>query len=273
MNEPREYKNSIFYTLLVIIIVGGSIFALLAVIGIEQTGFIMLPMAVVFGIFSISFLYMAASRTTISEDEISSKTMFSTKTLKWNEIARVSGSGYAIKLHNVHEDVIVAVSPRLPGYQEIVEQIGIKRPDLFNPQQYSKMRGSLLRVLAQSLVGLSIIGVAVFVFTIRKSEDSLFPLVLTIAAGLFIIGAALLAPQSVLIQGKSIIIGYLFTRKTLTAAEVSSIYFGYAQTRRGGKNYYMLISIRQGSAIRISRLKPSLPIAYLVLKNWHKQNT
>jgi len=278
MNQPREYKNSLFYTLLVIIVVGASIFTLLALIGVEQTGFIMLPLAVVFAIFSAAFLYTAVSKTSVSEDEISSKNLFGTKTLKWSEIARVSGNGYATKLHNSDGDVTVALSSRLPGYQEVVELIGAKRPELFNPQGYSKMSKGLMgvvSVLALSFMGLGFSALGVFAYIISDSKD-MKDVMLSAAGvlmGLAFTGMYLFAPWSVTIQGRSLTIGYLFTRKTLTAEEIASINFGHAQTRRGGRNYYVLIAKKGGAGIQISGLKPSVPIAYLVLKNWHTQNT
>lgn len=64
---------------------------------------------------------------------------------------------------------------------------------------------------------------------------------------------------------------YLFSEKTLLADEIVSIALSFTQTRNG-KNYFILISQSNRKSLRISGLSPSLPIAYLVLKNWHKQN-
>jgi len=277
MNEPREYKNSVFYTLLVIIIVGISIFALLFVIGVEQTGFIMLPLAVVFTIFSIAFLYMAASATAVSEDEISSKTLFGVKTLKWSEIARVSGRGQTIKLHNFDSDVTITLRPRQPGYEEIIERIGAKRPDLFDPKECSKASKGwmgLINLLAASLLGLGFSALGVFAYIISDSKDTkdIMISVACVLMGLFFTGMYLFVPWSVAIQEKSITVGYLFKRKRLTIEDISSISLGVAQTRRGGRNYYVFIGKRDGVGIQISGLKPSVPIVYLVLKNWYKQN-
>ncbi len=274
MNLPRENKNSVFYALLVIIVVGASIFGLLFAIGLDKTGFIMLPLAVVFAIFSMGLLYLSASKTVVSEDEVTSKTMFSQKTLKWSEVARVSGSGHAIKLHNSDGDVTIPISPRLVGYQEIVEWLGAKRPDLFNQQEYSRVRVNLLSILMQLLGGLSLIIFGVLPFILGDySSRVIISFIVIILMGFYIIGAALLAPWSISIQGKTIEIGYLFSRKTLTVHDVSSVYLGYSQTRRGRRNYYVQISKREGRAVRFSSLKPSMPIAYLVFKNWHTQGT
>lgn len=274
MNLPRENKNSVFYALLVIIVVGASIFGLLFAIGVEKTGFIMLPLAVVFTIFSMGLLYLSASKTVASEDEITSKTMFSAKTLKWSEVARVSGSGHAIKLHNSDGDVTIAISPRVPGYQEIVEWLGAKRPDLFNQQEYSRVRVNLLSILMRLFGGLSLIIIGILPFILGDySREVMISFIITILVGVYIIGAALFAPWAVSIQGKSIEIGYLFTHKTLTVHDVSSVYFGYSQTRRGRRNYYVQISKREGSVVRFSSLKPSMPIAYLIFKNWYTQST
>jgi hypothetical protein len=73
--------------------------------------------------------------------------LLGSKTLRWTEIARVSGRGYGIKLHNFDEDVTVAPMYRLPGYEEVIEWIGRKRPDLFGAQEFSEMKRGYLQLL------------------------------------------------------------------------------------------------------------------------------
>jgi hypothetical protein len=268
MNEPRIYKQPVFNWIAIVfltIVLFGGVFGM----SISRDFTLLLIFAIIF-ILLIGFsIFSLTAKTIISEDEISSQNLLGTKTLRWSEISRVSGSGYGIKLHNYDGDVTVAPSPQLPGYEEVIEIIGAKRPDLFNPQEYSEMTRGWMGILAQSFAGLVAIGFGIFIYL--DTKEFVFPLIFAFVIGLVIIGMAVFAPQSVTIDGNSIIVNYLFNQKTLRANEIDSISLGYTQTRNG-KNYYVQITQKSGGNIRISNVKPNLPVAYHVLKNWHKKN-
>jgi hypothetical protein len=82
----------------------------------------------------------------------------------------------------------------------------------------------------------------------------------------------LFQPQSVTLDGKSLRLKYLSGEKTLLADEIVSVELRFTQTRNG-KNYFVLLTQTNRKSLRISGLNPSLPIVYLVLKNWHKKNS
>jgi hypothetical protein len=121
MNEPREYKNQSYGTGVIILVFGIALFAVLAISVDKQLRFIMLPFAGIIFLFFLVTIFFSTSKVYVSNDEIASKNLFGTNTLKWNEIARVSGSGNTIKLHNADGDITVSPSARLAGYEEIVE--------------------------------------------------------------------------------------------------------------------------------------------------------
>ncbi|HNO31083.1 MAG TPA: PH domain-containing protein, partial [Anaerolineales bacterium] len=127
MNEPRVYKNST--TVLILILV--FFVALLAAIffGLESESWTTLIPVALLGVFILlSVFFIASSKVTLSEDGIIIRNLLGEKSLRWNEVNRVSGSGSRIKLHNFDEDVTLTPNPQLPGYEEIVEWIGRKRP-------------------------------------------------------------------------------------------------------------------------------------------------
>jgi hypothetical protein len=66
-------------------------------------------------------------------------------------------------------------------------------------------------------------------------------------------------------------IKYFLSEKTLLADEIQSVQFTF-QRSRNGKIYFVLLHLVNRKSVRISGLNPSLPVVYLVLKNWHKQN-
>jgi hypothetical protein len=215
-------------------------------------------------------VFNATSQTIVSDDEISTKNLLGTKSLRWNEISRVSGRGYAIKLHNSDGDITVAPNPQLPGYEDVVERIGMKHPNLFDPQEYGEMSKSWTGVITLPLVGILFIGFGLFIFT--QADNIFFPLLMLSVIGIVFIGTPLTSPQAVTIQGDSITIGYLFRQKTLLAKEITSIDLRYTQTRNG-KNYFVVVTPVSGGAIRLSGLRPNLPVTFLVLRNWHGKNT
>jgi Na+/melibiose symporter-like transporter len=275
LNEPRIYKHSPIQIGLTIFIFGALGIGLL--VSMDSADFqALIPIAGLFGIIFLIVLYSMTIKTILSDSEISTQSLLGTKSLRWNEINRVSGRGYGIKLHNFDGDVTVTPSQQLPRYEEIVELIGVKRPDLFNPLEYSEMKKGWstwvsFAVFALILIG-TVIGFGVSFFNSPRTTAALF-MPMLIAAVIFIVffGLIFSSPQSLTLNGNSMFIKYLFSEKTMPADEIASVELRFTQTRNG-KNYFILISQRNKKTLRISGLSPSLPIAYLVLKNWHKKN-
>jgi hypothetical protein len=267
-NEPRTYRNSPFQIVLVVV--------LFLVLGI---GFLasfnssdilwMIPMAGILGITFLSVLFSMSAKTTLSDSGISTQTLLGTKSLAWNEISRVSGSGNAIKLHNNFGDVTVTPRVQLPGYDEVVNMIGDKRPDLFNPMEYGEMSKSWLGTILLPVVGVFFIGFGIFLYS--QTQDNLSPLIVFIIIGLVFGSMVFTQPRSVSIQGNSILIQYFFNRKTLSADEIASIDLRYTQTRNG-KHYFIALTLANKKVVRIAGVGPSLPIVYLVLRNWRRKN-
>lgn len=275
MNEPRVYKHSPFGFLVIILLFGGMlVFFFVSMAQDEPIFFI--PILLLFGLIGFVSLLQFFMKITISDEEISSQTILGTKTLRWSEISRVSGRGYGIKLHNFDEDVTIAPSPQLPGYEEIVEWIGTKRPDLFNPLEYSEMKrgwGFIFGLLVLGLVGVGIVGV--FIMQGLSSPDSAVVLAPLLVFGVMVLvffWMILSVPQSLTLEGNSLILKYLFNTKTLRADEIASVFFGYTRTRNG-KQYYISLQLTNRRQVRVSGLGLSMPVAYHVLKNWHKRNT
>ena len=273
MNEPRVYKNSPFLFGLLFVMFAVLLFAFF--FAARDNDFsnpiVMVLFALVFGLLFMFLVFSATSQTSISDDEISTKNLLGTKSLRWSEISRVSGRGYAIKLHNFDEDVKVAPSPQLPGYEEVVNWIGVKRPDLFSPLEYAEMSRSWTSTIIFSLAGLFLlVGLGFFVLT--QAGNILIPFLVFVVFGAVSVVSVFTTPQAIAIQGNSIVIGYLFNQKTFSANEIASVDLRYTQTRNG-KNYFITLALGNRKTIRISGLRPSLPVVFLVLKNWHRENT
>jgi len=270
INEPRTYRHSPIQLGFVILVFGVFGVGLLTIVNSTDYLFL-IPLAVFFGIIFITMLYSMTTKTTISDNEISTQTVLGTKSLTWSEINRVSGRGNAIKLHNSDGDVTVAPNQQLPGYEEIVEWVGIKRPDLFTPQEYSEMTKSWINGILLPFLGLIVIGFGAFLIFQLNTTDSFFPILIFFMIGIVILVTSFSAPQSLTIDGKSLLVKYLFNQKTILADEIKFVELKH-QSTRNGKVYFIMLNLISKKTVRISGLNPSLPIVYLTLKNWHRKN-
>ena len=275
LNEPRSYGHSPVQIGLVVLVFSVLGVGLLLALGKSEFQ-LLIPFAGFYGITFLIVLYSLTAKAVISDNEILTQTMLGVKSLTWSEISRVSGRGYGIKLHNFGGDVTVAPSSQLPHYEEIVDWIGIKRPDLFNPLEYGEMeRGwsqwALLVPFALILAGVFAgFGVS-FLRTPQNSEVLFVPMFFVVIIAVVFFGMIFSSPQSLTLNGKTMLLKYLFNEKTLLADEIVSVDLRFTQTRNG-RNYFILLTQPNRRSVRISGLSPSLPIAYLVLKNWHKKN-
>lgn len=268
MNEPRVYKNSPA-TLMVVIVFFIIILASITFTAVFDLTITMLIGAFGVLVFLIIFLSVS-SKAILSDDEVTSQNILSSKTLRWTEITRVSGTGNGIKLHN--EDTTVSINPRLPGYEEIIEIIGQKRADLFSAQEFSEMRRGLGSYFGFFIIGVLFVGIiGAFFFLSDFSSESFLSLAFTLIFLLVFLWMFLSSPQSLTIEDRNLRVKYLVSEKNVSTEEVAGIYFAHTRTRRGGKQYYVSIRLRNGKDIRVSGLNIGLPVAYLVLKNWHKK--
>lgn len=274
MNEPRVFKNSpvivVVIVIMFLILMGGILFTTSG-----EDSIIVLPVAL-FSLFIFGLIFVANSaKVTITDEDITAQNIFGSRTLRWSEIHRVSGRGYEIKLHNYDGDVTVHPSSGLPGYEQIVDIIGAKRPDLFSPQEFNEFRRGLLPFVMMALVVLLILGgmVGVLFGILNSSPDtpiaSLMPLAIFLFIAVMIGGMALSIPRMVSLEGNSLYLKYLFSEKTIRADEIKYVQLWYTQSRNG-KHYYVAVQLTNGKQIRLSGLGVSMPIAYLVLKNWHQ---
>lgn len=276
MKEPRVYKSSpmVFVVLLIFfaLLFGGIIFG----VGLQDVSFILPMVAIVILLLVFAFVAQFAT-VTVSEEEISVQKLFGTKSLRWTEVDHVSGRGYTLKLHNRDEDVKLSISPRLPGYEEIVEFVGMKRPDLFSPNEYGEMKRGLTAYILMFLFITVILGVTVaFVYSTMDTPGSTpaqyLPLLVFIIMVLFFGAMVFSVPRSLTLDGNTLNLKYIFGEKSVRADEVALIQIRFTQSRNG-KQYFINLSLRNRKDIQLRGLGVGLPIAYLVLKNWHKSHT
>ncbi len=271
MNEPRVYRHSPFMLVLIVLIFGLLAVGMFVTLG-QDDYYFLLPFGGIFVVILLISLYSITLKTIISDTEISTQSILSTKTLNWSEINRVSGRGNGIKLHNFDGNITVTPSPQLPGYEEVIEWIGIKRPDLFNPQEHSEMKRNWVNnILLLFVVLLLFAGFSGLTIFNSEPSEAWIPLVFFFIIGMVVLVATLSSPQSVTMDGRSLLLKYVFNQSSLPADEIQSVELRNQRTRNG-RVYFIVLNLTNGKSIRLSALNPSLPIAFLTLKNWHNKN-
>jgi len=267
LNEPRTYRYSTVRLVLLIALLVLSGTAPFIILGNVDSVYILISWMLI-GLIMLISIYSLTRSTTISTDGISSRTIFGERSLNWNEIDSVSGRGNGIKLHGRDGDV-VAPSPQLPGYPEVIEIIGAKRPDLFKPAEQSVMYRNWIGSLLFLAIGAVSVGAGIYLYLDPRETESPMPLIfLAVLAVAFVI-AIFSSVLALKFEGTTLTVRYLLGRKTLKPDEVRSVVFGVTQTRNG-KSYNVHIFTTRGRTITFSGIGPSLPIVYLVLKNWHQ---
>jgi hypothetical protein len=267
LNEPRTYRHTRFQLVAMVVIFAAAGFILFtSTDSVDMVSVI--PVGIIFVAVVCAIILSLSSFATISETEITSGNILGSRTLAWSEINRVSGSGYRIKLHNTDGDVTVSPSAQLPEYEEIVDWISRKRPDLFNSQEFPRMSRSWVTFLPFILL---VLFAGIFAVVAILSSGiwilSVFFLIVTLMGSVTVFSS----PQSITIDGRSLIVKYLTQERTLPADEIKSVEFA-EQRSRNGRRYYVVLNLPGNKIIRISSMKPGLPIVYLTLKNWHERN-
>ena len=275
LTEPRIYRYSTIRLVLLIILllvlgigpfmILGSDYSLYALLGFAFIGLIM-----------VISIYSLTRSTTVSNDGISVRSLLGERSLSWSEINSVSGHGNAIRLHNRDGDVTVAPSPQLPGYAEVIEMIGAKRPDLFNPANYNAMSRNWLSSLWFLVMGMFLVGIGIFLyldagqiyFDLGELE-SMMPVIFLAVVVVAFVAAIFMSVLSLRLDGASLTIRYLLSQKVLKPEEVRTVGLDIRQTR-SGKSYAIFMFTNRNRTIRFSGIGPSLPIVYLVLKNWQQ---
>ena len=266
LNEPRTYRYSTARLVLLIILL--LLLGIVPFVILDSANFLFILLSFAFvGLIILISIYSLTRSTTISNDGISARSLLGESILNWREIDSVSGRGNAIKLHNRDGDVTVAPSPHLPGYPEVIEMIGAKRPDLFNPANYGAMSRNWLNSLLFLVGGVLIIGIGIYLYF--ESNETVMPILFLVVVGLGFIASIFMSVLSLKFEDSLLTIRHLLSKSSLKPEDIHSIGLNVTQTR-SGKSYHIVMFTKNNRTIRFSGIGPSLPVVYLVLKNWHQ---
>ncbi len=268
MNEPRIYRHprsEVVLAFLVIFLLG--IFAIvLAFIGTDWMTALTMG---VFAVFVAAYaVVMFSYSVSISATGISSRMLWVEKSLAWSEIRGVKGSDQSLKLQDMDGSVTVSVHSHLPGFEEIVVQIGEKRPDLFAPPAFDEMKRGLSSILPMIVVLFVLAGGAFFLSS--SGEEAWILLVLFAALGVFLVVTLATALRAVVLETGTLRIEYPFRERIIRADEIEAAQLAYQNTRHG-KVYFAQLLLVGGKKVKLTGLQPGAPATYLALREWHKR--
>jgi hypothetical protein len=268
LREPRTYRYSTIRLVLLIVLLLLLAVVPFVVLGGVNFQYIVFSAAVI-GLIMLVSVFSLTRSTTISNDGISTRSLLGESALNWSEINSVSGSGNAIRLHNRDGDVTVAPSPHLPGYPEVIEMIGAKRLDLFDPARYSVMSRNWLKSFLSLSILVLLLGAGIYLYTQSSRTETMMPTLFLGMVALGLISSVFMSVLSLRIDASLLTVRYLLKKIVLKADDVHSIVLNVMQTRTG-KSYHIVIFTKQNRTIRFSGIGPGLPVTYLVLRNWHQ---
>jgi hypothetical protein len=269
VNEPRTYRHSpVVYILLLVavLLIAGLAHPLMLRGETVLLPFLAIPIAIILAL----AVYRLTGEVVVSDSEIASRHLWSTRSLAWRDIHRISGTNGGLKLHNFDDDVTVTLDAQLPRFEEVAETIAAKRPELFAAPELQALARNPFLLAFQILLGLGIVALDIWIITQTNSQARISALVFA-AIGLYLFVSVLMAPRAIAIEGANLVVKYLAGESTLRADEIRAVQLNFHRTRNG-RMYYVELNRKDGKTIRIAQLQGGPMLAYLVLREWHRKH-
>lgn len=137
------------------------------------------------------------------------------------------------------------------------------------------MERSLISSIIQIIVLLFIASLLIMGFSgylVLEGNGAWIIVVFIAVIGIVVAAMFLGLPQSVMFEGSSLIVKYIFKETTYLASEIESVNL-ISQRTRNGRVYFAQLVLENKKKVNISNLKPGAAVTYLVLKKWHKKQT
>jgi hypothetical protein len=219
------------------------------------------------GLMISASIYYLTIIVRISDVEITSRNWLGSKSLCWNEIARVSTRGQNIRLCNSSEDITLSIDAQMDRYEEILDILYKQRPDLFDADKHDTMSvGTIARIVT---IGLGLLAIAASI-PFMYDEEMWFLSPLFIGLGLWIIVVFFLSPKSAVLENDTLHILYFFRENSFSVEEIQCFSLEKRRTR-DGYIYFVQVKLKNGKPIKLSTTKPGSVVTYQILKRWHEK--
>lgn len=227
-----------------------------------------LIVVVIFVINLFIFLGYVASSVKVSDEEIITNGLLSSKSLKWSQIGHVSTRGQSLRLHDHDESVILSLDAQLEGYIEILDLIFRKRPDLFDLSEENVFSRTTINHVVFIGFGLMLILFSALLYMARD-QDMIWILALVLLGfGLYVILSWFLSPQSITLENQTLFVKYLFRETLYKVGDINSITLEKRRTKEG-YIYFVQLNLKIGKPIHLSGFKQGSALTYQILKRWY----
>jgi len=227
-----------------------------------------LPIALGFGIIFLLVPYLTF-QVSISDLEITTKSLLIKKSLQWSEIDSVSSRGTSLKLHGRDGGLSLTINPRMDGAADILDLILSKRPDLFTKIGNE----NLLRPNAISLIGMAL-GISMFVLALYLylRDIALENLTCFLVVGLIFLLQGffnwLSNVRNITLDEDQLTFHYPRKTVSIPVDDIESVQV--IRTQWGQLQSVFLI-LTNRDTIKIAGPRQSPFILYPVLKEWHER--
>jgi len=265
-NAKTFRYSHIFKNLGALYLIFLAIIIFISLLGIDSVFFIW--DGVMIGCGLIFWVIHSKTGVSLSELEISTKSILGTKSIRWSDIDRVFSRSSSLKLRNRDGDVVLTIHPRLDGSAQILEMIFSKRADLFeayrgDPFLRSNVGNITIVSLGVSFVALAVIGYA--------REASIENYISVLVIGLFFCAQSLLNwysnPRNITLENDSLVMNYPNKSVSFSAEDIESVRLGKTEQEQITS---VLMVFRDKKLMQISGFKQTPFIMYPVLKQWHQ---
>ncbi|HMB22432.1 MAG: hypothetical protein ACM33V_09040 [Chloroflexota bacterium] len=172
-------------------------------------------------------------------------------------------------MHNRDEDVTLTLDSQLDDYNEVLDLVFSRRPDLFDAGENNVLSGNWLRNVVLLVAGLVVITISIILVFLLEGFDKIFSLPLFML-GIYIVWSWFSAPRRLTLDGKNLIVGYLLEEASYSVDEIRSISYKRKRKPKSGYINYIQINLKAGDDIQFSLFEHGNAFAYQVLKRWYE---
>jgi hypothetical protein len=223
---------------------------------------------VLIGVGVISTTIYLTTSASVSDEEITTKTLFGANSIKWSEVDNISSKRSSIMLKNRDGDITLRVNSRLDGYAQIFNLLYQKRADLFGYDKHNPFSRRVIDNIITLIIQLFflMISIANLIFLILNKGDSTTHIIF-IGLGISTIYSMInwfFSPQSLTVNSNSLTIKYFYKTVSYSKDEIVAISFLKGQAFVGLKNKMVI-------KFSVSGFAQSGFVVYYVLKRWHPE--
>lgn len=223
------------------------------------------PMAMVLTV----YLWWSIFRVEVTDSEISTFRIGQKKSIRWDEIGEAKSKALEndLLLISVDAEKKIKISSQVVGYDEIIDQLRKKRPDLW--------KNELIRIFHQNasssifLALLALFLVAIGVKGIIQNESIISSLAL-LAFGFAIVAVISQVIWLVEIRNDELGLKTMWREQKIKRSAIKNVWLSGQDTGYLAVTHFVIIELIDNKPIRLGNFREGIPVLYNSLKSWHE---